>query len=141
MKSGGVGGEMEPPSKRTTLMYDYTIIFLEPLHCSSLSVSSSQPQNSFHRQIFHFSPSVLFAFLAPFPFVRYHCEVSGRGLYFIRVCAANNNQLQYPSFHLAQMHKFLLPVSSPLPWFFSSARLAPFFASFMWKMSSSIFGS
>lgn len=68
------------PSERTTLMYDYTIILLEPLHRSSLSVSSPQPQNSFHRQIFHFSPSVLFAFLVLFLFVHYHCELSGRGL-------------------------------------------------------------
>lgn len=98
MKSGGGGGvrgEIEPPSKRTTLIYDYTIILLEPLHRSSLSVSSPQSQNSFHSQIFHFSPSVLFAFFVLFLFVRYQREPCGHAPWpvFISVSAGDGNQL------------------------------------------------
>lgn len=131
---------MEPPSKRTTLMYDYTIILLEPLHCSSLSVSSPQPQISFHSQISHFSPSILFAFLIPFLFVCYHCEPSGRGLSLSELVrpTLNNCISVCPLSAAAQVS----PSSIFTPaLFLCSALPAPLFASFMCKMSSSIFGS
>lgn len=119
-----------PPSKGTTLMYDYTIILLEPLHRSSLAVSSPQSQNSFYSQIFHFSPSVLFAFSAPFLFARYHCEPSGRGRSLSGllqptvincICVCRSIKC-----------KFLLPVSSPLLWFVSST------TSFLYFLHSSV---
>lgn len=117
MESGGEGGVMEPPSKRTTLMYDYTIILLEPLHRSSLSVFSPQPQNSFHRQIFHFSPAVLFAFLVLFLLVRYHCEPGLSLSEFVRPTVINCISVlrsimhSCTSFSFQSLHPFFL--SSP----------------------------
>lgn len=103
MKGGGGGevrGEIEPPSKRTTLMYDYAIILIEPLHRSSLSVSSPQSQNSYHRQIFHFSPSVLLAFFGLYLFVLYPCEPCAVACLDQCFCAPLSTAAQVSSYSL-----------------------------------------
>lgn len=81
----GVQRKMEPPSKGTTLMYDYTVVLLEPLHRSSQSLSlllSIKAHFAAKSSIFHLMSFLTLLFFSNLSAISVNCAAGGLGLFW-----------------------------------------------------------
>lgn len=82
---GGVQRKMEPPSKGTTLMYDYTVVLLEPLHRSSQSLSlllSIKAHFAAKSSIFHLMSFLTLLFFSNLSAISVNCAAGGLDLFW-----------------------------------------------------------